>query len=493
MNYFLYIRKSTDEDDRQVLSLEAQEVELNEFAAREHLHIVDTFRESQTAKQPGRPQFNEMLARVERGEAEGILAWHPDRLARNSVDGGRIIFLVDSGKIKALKSPTFWFEPTPQGKFMLNIAFGQSKYFVDNLSENTKRGLRQKLRRGEWPGWAPVGYLNDKLAHIVVPDPERALLVRKLFERYATGKHSLKDIQNIAKSIGLFSRSGKVLSVSLIQNILSNPFYYGVFRYNGELYEAKHEPIITKKLFESVQMVMANKSRPKKQRKAVEYPFRGLCVCAECSCAITSETQKGHHYYRCTKKRGACSQKYVREEELTSEVNDVLKKVSLPPSWADNMLAKLEAEREQEAQNGTHYAQNLKSEITLCDEKLEKLLDAHLDKLISKEEYVAKKKKLLNRKVEISEQLADFEHSGDYWLEPMRLFILDSKQAKIIASKENLPAKRDFLKKIGSNPLLRDRALVISWQNPWKILADFPLPVAAGDEDFASCSDWLRR
>lgn len=106
MNYFLYIRKSTDEDDRQVLLLEAQEVELNEFATREHLHIVDTFRESQTAKQPGRPLFNEMLARVERGEAEGILAWHPDRLARNSVDGGRIIFLVDSGKIKSLKSPT---------------------------------------------------------------------------------------------------------------------------------------------------------------------------------------------------------------------------------------------------------------------------------------------------------------------------------------------------------------------------------------------------
>ena len=493
MNYFLYIRKSTDEDDRQVLSLEAQEVELNEFAAREHLHISNTFHESQTAKEPGRPVFNDMLTRVERGEAEGILAWHPDRLARNSVDGGRIIFLVDSGKIKTLKSPTFWFEPTPQGKFMLNIAFGQSKYFVDNLSENTKRGLRQKLRRGEWPGWAPVGYLNDKLEHIIVTDAERSPLIRKLFERYATGKYSLKDIQNIANSIGLFSRSGKVLSVSLIQNILSNPFYYGVFRYNGELYEAKHEPIITKKLFESVQKVMANKSRPKKQRKAVEYPFRGLCVCAECGCAITSETQKGHHYYRCTKKRGACTQKYVREEILSSEVNDVLEKVSLPPSWADNMLARLDAEREQETQDGTRYAQNLKSEISLCDEKLEKLLNAHLDKLISKEEYVAKKRKLLNRKVEISEQLADFEQSGDYWLEPMRLFILDSKQAKIIASKENLPAKRDFLKKSGSNPLLRDRALVVSWQNPWKILVDFPLPVAVGDTDSASCPDWLRR
>ena len=133
MNYFLYIRKSTDEDDRQVLSLESQEVELNEFATREHLHIVDTFRESQTAKEPGRPVFNKMLARVERGEAEGILAWHPDRLARNSVDGGRIIFLVDSEKVKALKFPTFWLYKTC-GKLKPHIQVLISRYNTYRLS-----------------------------------------------------------------------------------------------------------------------------------------------------------------------------------------------------------------------------------------------------------------------------------------------------------------------------------------------------------------------
>lgn len=171
MSYFIYIRKSTDEDDRQILSLEAQEAELLEFAERERLEIAGIFRESQTAKEPGRPIFNQMLDQIEKGKAQGILAWHPDRLARNSVDGGRIIFFVDSGKIQSLKFPTFWFEPTPQGKFMLNIAFGQSKYFVDNLSENTKRGLRQKLRRGELPGYAPLGYLNDLRTHTMIKDP----------------------------------------------------------------------------------------------------------------------------------------------------------------------------------------------------------------------------------------------------------------------------------------------------------------------------------
>ena len=292
MKYFLYIRKSTDEDDRQVLSLEAQETELKEFALRENLFIAATFRESQTAKEPGRPIFNDMLKRMERGEAEGILAWHPDRLARNSIDGGRIIFLIDTGKIRSLKSPTFWFEPTPQGKFMLNIAFGQSKYFVDNLSENTKRGLRQKLRRGELPGYAPLGYLNDLLKHTIYKDPERFRLVRKLFELYATGNYSLKDLRKLITSAGLLSRKGNMLSVSNIQSILSNSFYYGVFKYNGELYDGKHEPMIAKKLFEACQKVMADRSRPKKPSKK-EYPFRNLSNAASAGAPSLPKRKRG--------------------------------------------------------------------------------------------------------------------------------------------------------------------------------------------------------
>ena len=126
--YFLYARKSTEEDDRQVMSIEAQLFELREFARRENLEILTEFQESKSAKTPGRDSFNEMLLRIESGEANGILAWHPDRLARNSIDGGRVIYAVDTEKLVSLRFPTFWFEPTPQGLFMLQVAFGQSKY-----------------------------------------------------------------------------------------------------------------------------------------------------------------------------------------------------------------------------------------------------------------------------------------------------------------------------------------------------------------------------
>ena len=159
--YFIYARKSTDEPEKQILSIEAQITELKEFAEKENLEIAETFIESQMAKEPGRPIFNDMLLKIERGNAEGILAWHPDRLASNSVDGGKIIYLIDTGKIISLKFPTFWFEPTPQGKFMLSVAFGQAKYYTDNLRENILRGIRQKIRRGELSAKAPLGYFNE--------------------------------------------------------------------------------------------------------------------------------------------------------------------------------------------------------------------------------------------------------------------------------------------------------------------------------------------
>ena len=181
MRYFLYARKSTDEEDRQILSIEAQLHETKEYAIKENLDIVQEFIESKTAKIPGRPLFNEMICLFEKGKAEGILAWHPDRLARNSMDGGKIIYLVDKGVLKDLKFPTYRFDDTAQGKFMLSIAFGQSKYYVDNLSENIKRGIRQKIRNGVYSGPAPVGYLNDPKTRTIVIDKDKAPLIRKMF------------------------------------------------------------------------------------------------------------------------------------------------------------------------------------------------------------------------------------------------------------------------------------------------------------------------
>jgi len=194
--YFLYIRKSTDEEDRQVLSLEAQLAELKEYVGKESLEIIETFIEKKTAKVPGREIFNSMLNKIEGGLPHliGILAWHPDRLSRNSVDGGRLIYLLDTGKLGGLKFPTFAFENNPSGKFFLAIGLSNAKYYVDNLAENVRRGNRAKLRRGEWPGQKPFGYVYDHRLRNIVPEPKEAKIVKKIYEEFATGRHTLKSI-----------------------------------------------------------------------------------------------------------------------------------------------------------------------------------------------------------------------------------------------------------------------------------------------------------
>ena len=250
IKYFIYCRKSSEDEERQILSIEAQLTELREFAKQNNLFVVKEFYESKTAKEPGREVFNFMMAEIEKGNAQGILAWNPDRLARNSIDGGRVIYLVDTGKIQSLKFPTFWFEPTPQGKFMLSVAFGQAKYYTDNLKENILRGIRQKIRRGELSAKAPLGYFNEPRLRTIEPDKKTFNKVKEILRAFATGEYTLTKIQSKMFSLGLVGKEGKSLHLSTIQSILTNPFYYGHFKYRGEIHQGSHKPMISKKLFE---------------------------------------------------------------------------------------------------------------------------------------------------------------------------------------------------------------------------------------------------
>ena len=477
--YFLYARKSTDVEDKQVLSIEAQLAELRTFSANEHLTIIEEIVEKQSAKSPGRPLFNAMMSKLEKGEGDGIVSWNPDRLARNSVDGGKIIYLLDTGRINTLKFPTFWFESTPQGKFMLNIAFGQSKYYVDSLAENTKRGLRQKVRRGEFPGCAPIGYINDVRTKSIAVDRKRSVIIRKAFELYALGNSRLEDISTFLAGQGLVARGGKRFHKDRINFILHNPFYYGHFRYLGETYEGHHQPVISKQLFDQVQVVLHDRGRPYQTPTYTSQALCGLLRCGTCNMMITGEQKtkyqkngNSHHYvyYHCTRKSKLvrCSEPPISEADLARQLSSLIKQPALSPSWAEAMRNKLAEDKVDSAQSVTAFVSERQLTVRAIDQKLQRLLDGYLDQLIDQDIYKVEKNKLVSEKKSLTDQLARMTQTQTGWIGPMEKWINQAENLPVVAECGTLLEQKRAAKEIfGSDLWLSASEASGTAQSPW--------------------------
>ncbi|MFC1802243.1 recombinase family protein [Patescibacteria group bacterium] len=461
--YFLYARKSTEDDDKQVMSIEAQIFELREFAQKENLEILEEFQESKSAKTPGRSVFNEMMSKVEELGNIGILAWHPDRLARNSIDGGRVIYAVDQKNIISLRFPTFWFEPTPQGLFMLQVAFGQSKYYSDNLTQNVKRGIRQKLRRGEWLNLAPFGYVNNPRTKNIEPHPTNSKIVVKAFKEYAKGNHTFVSLAQFLADLGVFTRNSTPLPKVSIKKMLTHRAYIGCVKHRGEWFEGNFEPILSPKLFEAVQKVLATKERPRKTRSGHDFPFTGIFRCGECGSMITAQWATGrsggrYRYYRCVKKKGKCSQKYLREENLVGQIKERLQTISLCDRYTNYLLEKIEQMEKEENDLSQSRFQNLSKEIKAIKFRLNKLVETYLDENIPKEIYLKKKDELIRKILTLKDKKKDFENGRNNWNEPLRSWVLDTKQANFLSSSSNFYEIASFVKKVGTNPQVRDKS-----------------------------------
>ena len=496
--FFLYARKSTEDEERQVMSIEAQLAELAEYAKRENIEIIEQFVESKSAKKPGREIFNKMIKKIHASKNPvGILAWHPDRLARNSVDGGQIIYLIDQTKIASLRFPTFWFEPTPQGLFMLQVAFGQSKYYSDNLSENVKRGIRQKLRRGEWPGLAPFGYVNNPKTRNIEPEPVKAKVIKKAFEEFAQGRHTLESLGQRLSFWGVVSKTGKPLCKATLQRMLTNQVYLGIIVHNGESYEGGFPAIVSRATFEAVQKVMKQRARPRKSKKRHNFPFIGLFTCGECGGAITAQYAHGnggtYRYYRCTKKLGKCTQGYLREDLLAEQLKLRLQNVALCDEWAEKMLAKVEVWEKDNAQSSQSFAQNLDERIKETETKLDKLVNAFLDGTIEKETYLVKKDELIKTKTDLNKRKSDFGRKGNNWIEPLRNWIKDAHHAKKLALSKDFYEIKIFAEKIGTNRQMLGRKVQFGLRPPFDLIPKYkekcersPTPAGRSEHTIAS-------
>ncbi|MBF05442.1 hypothetical protein CL644_01915 [bacterium] len=300
LKYFIYARKSSEAEDRQVGSIQDQLSALEKVVEYRKLEIVGVFKEAKSAKSPGREQFTKMIECISKGEADGILCWKLNRLTRNPIDGGTLSWMLQQGAIQQIISTDRDYNPT-DNVLMMQVEFGMANQFLLDLSKDTKRGLVEKAERGSPPYSAIVGYLNTpneiKKMKFWRKDAERFELVRKMWDMMLSGKYTPPRIMEIVNNEwgfkmpdrkGLTKQEG--ISRSAIYKIFTTPAYTGKFEYpkeSGKWYEGKYPAMVTEAEYNHVQRLLKKRGRPLAMKR--KFAFTGFMKCGECGCGVTAE------------------------------------------------------------------------------------------------------------------------------------------------------------------------------------------------------------
>jgi site-specific DNA recombinase len=328
----IYARVSSTDQEREGFSIPAQLKSTREYAVRNDFRIAQEFVDVETAKKTGRKQFGEMLAFFPRNPGcRVVIVEKTDRLYRNFRDYVTLedldveIHLPKEGLVICKDSKS-------QAKLMHGLQVVMARNYIENLKEEVRKGMREKAEQGIYPSRPPIGYQNNKLERTIEVDPRKAPLAKRMFDLYASGRHSLASLRHsIADEFGI--KLGK----GYIDRVLKNPFYKGVFLWEGKQYPGTHTPLVSVECFEQVQAVFRGHNKP--HYKTHDFAYRGLLTCAYDDCKVTAEIKRQRYtYYHCTGYRGKCGLPYIREEELGDRLGQILKDIHIP----DDILAQLQ-------------------------------------------------------------------------------------------------------------------------------------------------------
>ena len=428
-----------------------------------------------SAKSAGRPLFNEMIEMFESGKVQGILCWKLDRLARNFVDGGKVIDHLQRGTIKEIRTYEAIHLPT-DNVLLLAVQLGMANQYIRDLSVNVKRGNREKLARGEWPNHAPFGYLNDKATKTIILDPERSKYVVRTFELYLTGTHSFSDIANILYTEGLRTKSGGKVLKSKVHKMVGSVFYTGLMEREGKYYNGNHLPLISKEIFDRAQDIILGRSRPRS--KKLFFPLRGFLTCENCGCMLTASLKKGRHYYYCTNGKKMCDEhkSYQREVKLYKEISKIFDSIAFSEQKIELMY---KAAKEMTGLNEDYHLKTIETlEVGLASLKTRetRLLDAYLGEQITKEVYDKKTLEMQNERTSIEKQIKEAKSKQPTsTLEPVKNIFLRASRAKKEFLEADDTKKHEILESLLWNLSFKNKSVAqIKFKSPYEILYKTP-------------------
>jgi len=463
-----YIRVSTEEQAEEGYSVASQERFLTDYASGHDLCVVETFAESESAARPGRGGFGDMVELLEKDRSiTGVLIYKMDRVSRNLTDYAYLVEKLGMVIISATEE----FPNNATGRFMGDIHAVMARYFSAQLSERVRDAMHEKARQGIYPSLAPLGYLNDPETRTIYPDPRRARMISELHETYVETDMSLRELTAWAKKRGLRTRKGNAVHRTGIHAILTNPIYKGIVRWGSVVADGKHEPIVSKYLFDRVQEKLHGRSRRRQSRR---FPFRGSLVCGHCGCRITASLAKGKYvYYHCTKGRGKCQQPYIRQEKLSDLLFSVVDNVRIPQEIVAKLLAEIRsgetARREKLAQEAAEIRKE-REQLDLTRKK------AYIDKLnggIANQRWRALDKEWAEQDVVLADRLAVLEEglkssAADSASEAFELL----EHASELFSEQSPEEQAKGLRILVSNLTLTGEKVEPNYRKPFDLVAE---------------------
>lgn len=485
--YFLYCRKSTEAEDRQVLSLDSQRAELDLLAARLNLSVVDVLVEAKSAKMPGRPVFDAMLVRLERNEAEGVLCWKLDRLSRNPRDTGNLLWLMKEHSIEII-TPTTSFRPGDDNRILAYLELGMAEKYIDDLGRNVRRGNRAKLERGGWPNYPPPGYLNDRLKKTIIPDPIRFPIMRQAWDLLLSGHHLVPDIhQKLTNDWGYRSRRGFLMARSNLYVHFTNPFYYGVLRSRQGEFRGAHQAMISEAEYWRAQQILGVRGRPRPQAR--RFTYRGLIRCGECGAMVTAEEKTNRYgsrytYYHCTWKR-PCAQRVIQEKDLERQLDSYLARVIPPPRFLEWVSARLASADLQSLDTSRERRAQRTRTLEDSERQLATLTQLRVRELITDEEFLVERNRLRGTistlRAQMSQDTPDRENALNVAAFDVFSFITRARECFQTGDSE---IKRHIVEAIGSNLTLKNKTLIIEAKTPFRLVDECLNPSTTKTTEF---------